>query len=457
MATARIERTRRSASRLVSSSTWRRTFARAWRASSSSSLRRIAFAWAELRPLTRSSSRCSSWRRAAISSRSFSSAASRALRRCSRVSSSATAADGLGGAAAGALGRGASIGAGAEEPWPAGAVAVRVRVSSAAAATRPTASTTAAIRISIPLPLLTGDRPEGRARYPVFTERRTGRRVSTSPTAAGWERHPFRKRRRKSPGVREAGAQRPDRGGSGSSIADAVGSEALRLLRFSVPSRAWSFAEPDRSSAAAPQPVADLLADRLHGVAGVAHDRREALGVEVDGVAGLGARGLLLAAARVLARDDAAVLAAVDPVHDLAAAAHGERVSGADLQPEALDAVQALLGLVEVLGLLEERVEVQPLGGNPGGERHQRAAGHERVAIDQRRRAVGRQLAGARPLHERVAQPEQRQAGQERDAGDARHPDQDRQRRAVEDVVGEDVADLVGEDGLQLLGVEQAQ
>src|SRR4051812_48253864 len=145
---------------------------------------------------------------------------------------------------------------------------------------------------------------------------------------------PFRKRRKVSPGGREAGVQRPDRGWSGSSIAEvAVGSEALRLLRFSVPSRAWSFAGPDRSSAAAPQPVAHLLTDGLHRVAGVAHDRCETVGVEVDGVAGLGARGRLLAPADVLAADDAAVLAAVDPVHDLPATAHRERVAGADLQP----------------------------------------------------------------------------------------------------------------------------
>ena len=57
MQTERMLRTRRSASRLVSSSIWRTSRAESWRTSSSSSFSRICLAWAIERPATRSSSR----------------------------------------------------------------------------------------------------------------------------------------------------------------------------------------------------------------------------------------------------------------------------------------------------------------------------------------------------------------------------------------------------------------
>src|SRR6478672_9034259 len=61
MATERIERTRRSASRFVSSSTWRMIRAESWRAWSSTSLSSAFLAWPALSPATRSSARvCSS-------------------------------------------------------------------------------------------------------------------------------------------------------------------------------------------------------------------------------------------------------------------------------------------------------------------------------------------------------------------------------------------------------------
>ena len=60
---ARMLRARRSASRRVSSSTWRISRALSWRSSSSSSRIMICFAWPALRPASRSSSR--SWSRLA--------------------------------------------------------------------------------------------------------------------------------------------------------------------------------------------------------------------------------------------------------------------------------------------------------------------------------------------------------------------------------------------------------
>ena len=92
MTTARMLRTRRSASRLVSSSIWRTSRAESWRIWSSSSLSRICLAWEAESPLTRSSSR--TWRSCASRvscsrSSSFSARASSSVARVSRASSRA--------------------------------------------------------------------------------------------------------------------------------------------------------------------------------------------------------------------------------------------------------------------------------------------------------------------------------------------------------------------------------
>ena len=86
--TLRIERTRRSASRLVSSSTWRTRRAESWRASSSTCLSRTCLACDALRLATRSSSRTCSRLRWASRSRSFSSSRARSSSTCSRRPSS---------------------------------------------------------------------------------------------------------------------------------------------------------------------------------------------------------------------------------------------------------------------------------------------------------------------------------------------------------------------------------
>ena len=66
--------------------------------------------------------------------------------------------------------------------------------------------------------------------------------------------------------------------------------------------------------------------------------------------------------------------------------------------------------------------------------------------------AVGAQLGRTAPLHQRCAHRGQRQ----RQARGAREQNEDRQRRAVELMVGEDVGGLVREHGATLVGVEQA-
>ena len=169
MATERIERTRRSASRLVSSSTERRILTESWRAWSSTSLSSACLAWPALRPATRSSARScssrrwassSSWaaRRSTCASRSRSRASSSADRRSSASSSDRARSEARASAAAASRClRSAAAGASACPPL---AVASRPRYS-VAAATRPIARTAAAITISIacPLPARPGWRP----------------------------------------------------------------------------------------------------------------------------------------------------------------------------------------------------------------------------------------------------------------------------------------------------------
>ena len=53
------------------------------------------------------------------------------------------------------------------------------------------------------------------------------------------------------------------------------------------------------------------------------------------------------------------------------------------------------------VGLLEEGVEVELLRRRAARDHHQRARRHERVAVDERRGAVGAQLGGAEPLEQR--------------------------------------------------------
>ena len=100
----------------------------------------------------------------------------------------------------------------------------------------------------------------------------------------------------------------------------------------------------------------------------------------IGGVGRVLARGRLLAAAHVLAADDPVVVAAVHPGHQLLHPAHGERVAAAQLHPAAREPVQALAALVEVLGLAQERVEVELRRRGAARERHQRAAHGQRVA-----------------------------------------------------------------------------
>ena len=132
-----------------------------------------------------------------------------------------------------------------------------------------------------------------------------------------------------------------------------------------------------------------------------------------------------------------------------------QRVGEVEVVEELGDAVEPARVLVVVDALLHERVEVEPLGGRAARDDHERAADRERVARDDRSRAVAAQLGGARPLQQRGPDREDGQAGQERQAHAAAQPEQDLQRRPVEDVVAEDVRRLVRQHDPQPLVAEQ--
>ena len=177
-------RARRSASRLVSSSTWRISRALSWRSSSSSSLSRICLAWPALRLAIRSSSRTcsrraslslwafasrlrsrsSSERRRSLSSLSRrSSDCSRARSRSSRAASSAlrprssSSTCSLATAGAGTSPSPRSrTGSGGRGGSPAGAATWRGRCTRSTTATATAAATSAAKTISIPVSLRSG-------------------------------------------------------------------------------------------------------------------------------------------------------------------------------------------------------------------------------------------------------------------------------------------------------------
>src|SRR6202012_3276667 len=127
-------------------------------------------------------------------------------------------------------------------------------------------------------------------------------------------------------------------------------------------------------TAATAQPVSHLLADVAHlrpeggdVVTELSEEGPEALGVVLHGVGGLVARSDRVAALAVLAADDAVVLAALDPLHDLGDAPDRVGVGGVDLVEEAADAVVAVLPVLVLHRLGHEGVEVELVGGQAGG------------------------------------------------------------------------------------------
>ena len=126
-----------------------------------------------------------------------------------------------------------------------------------------------------------------------------------------------------------------------------------------------------------------------------------------------------------------------------------------ELRAQAAEPVPLRVPLLVVAGLADERVQVEPVRAHPAGHDHQRAARDQRVAVDERRGAVGGELGGAEPLQQHELDRLQRQAREQRHPAAEVH--QDHQRRDVHDVVGQDVARLVAEHRPQLELVEQVE
>src|SRR5271154_2292579 len=236
-----------------------------------------------------------------------------------------------------------------------------------------------------------------------------------------------------------AEARRPDR-------PSARPPSAGRILRSSADiALAWR-------ALAASQPSRDLLAGRADRLAGVAKRFTDALGVEGDRLAAVGA-GVddRVVPMWILAADDSVELAGAHPRHQLVRALDRQRMGYAEVEHQPGQPIEAaaFVGVVEPLA--HERVEVELIDHRSRGERHEGAADDEGIARDDRGGTIGAQLGRPAPLHQRGADGRERQ----RQPGGAGEQHEDRERCAVELVVGEDVSRLVREHRAALLGVEQ--
>src|SRR5207253_3073876 len=116
-----------------------------------------------------------------------------------------------------------------------------------------------------------------------------------------------------------------DRRGTAGSVSRAPDDPGRGIARLLVAAVAGAAAGADPVGHLLGHP-AHLISERGDVLAHLAEDGAEALGVELDRVAGLLAHVGLLVAPAVLAALDAVVVAALHPLHDLRDAADSERV-----------------------------------------------------------------------------------------------------------------------------------
>ena len=173
----------------------------------------------------------------------------------------------------------------------------------------------------------------------------------------------------------------------------------------------------------------------------------------IGGAGGLFTDGWLFTATQIVAADDPVVVAALDPIHQLAHAPDGQRVRDAQLEPAPVEPVERPARLLELGRLAEEGVQVELGGRGAAGHRHQGAAHSQRIARRQRGGAVAAELAGAEPFQER--EPDRVHRQREQRPAERRDRQQDHERGLVEPVAGEDVTRLVSQYRAQTLVVEQ--
>jgi glutamate 5-kinase len=159
--------------------------------------------------------------------------------------------------------------------------------------------------------------------------------------------------------------------------------------------------------------------------------------------------------ARVVAAQDAVVLAVGGPVVQLGEPDHRERVRLALELQELQDAVPQVGYGVVLMRLLAERVRVQLGQLRAAGQLHQHPAGGVQVLPGQQPGPVTGQLGLAEPLLQAPDDGAQADIA-DRHPGDSRRQlDQEQEHGAVDRVPGQDVPDLVTDHRPEFLGVEQ--
>ena len=199
------------------------------------------------------------------------------------------------------------------------------------------------------------------------------------------------------------------------------------------------------------EPAVDLVAEALGRVACVAVEVPHLVHVVLRRLVGVVSK-IAFAAARILAAEDAVVVAAVHPVHQLLDAPYRVGMRSAPLGDDAQEAVPARVPLFVLGRLAQEDVEVEAAGRHAGGHHHEQAGGDERIAAGECAGAVGGQLRRTGPLeqhreHSAVREPDQ-------EGEDALELEEDRERRRVQHVIRQHVSELMPEQRPELVRVE---
>jgi hypothetical protein len=153
-----------------------------------------------------------------------------------------------------------------------------------------------------------------------------------------------------------------------------------------------------------------------------------------------------------VAAEDAVVVAAVHPLHQLLHAPHGVGVRPLTLCEDAHQPVPTGVPLLVFARLPQEGVQVEAPRRDTRGHHHQHAAGGERVSAGEGAGTIGRELCCAVPLEQ--YRPDRAEGEPDDCRKRTLHPEEDREGRLVQDVVGEYVAEFVPEQRPQLVGVE---
>jgi len=157
--------------------------------------------------------------------------------------------------------------------------------------------------------------------------------------------------------------------------------------------------------------------------------------------------------ARVVAAEDALVLAVRGPVVQFGEPDHGMRVGGALQLHNLQDAVPQVRHRVVLVRLLAECVRVELGQLRAAGQLHQRPPGRVHVLPGQQPGAVAGQLGLAEPLLQAPDDAPQADVPDRHPRDPRRQPDQEQQHGAVDRVPGQDVAELVPDHPPELLRV----